>query len=93
MSRVANNPVKVPSGVEVTLDGRLLKVKGSKGELKLEVHEWVEVSQDDDVLRCRANRDRQDAVALAGTMRSLINNMVTGVSEGFERKLQLVGVG
>jgi large subunit ribosomal protein L6 len=93
MSRVANNPVKVPSGVEVTLDGRLLKVKGSKGELKLEVHEWVEVSQDDDVLRFQANRDRQDAVALAGTMRSLINNMVTGVSEGFERKLQLVGVG
>ncbi len=93
MARVAKNPVKVPSGVEVTLDGRLLKVKGSKGELKLTVHEWVDVSRDEDVLRCQANRERQDAVALAGTMRALIDNMVTGVSNGFERRLQLVGVG
>ncbi len=93
MSRVAKNPVTVPSGVEVSLDGRQVKVKGSKGELNHSCHEWVEIDREDGELRFRANRERQDAVALAGTTRALVNNMVRGVSVGFERRLQLVGVG
>ncbi len=94
MSRVANNPVTVPSGVEVNLgDARLITVKGSKGELKHTIHDWVDVNQNEQTLTFAANRERQDAVALAGTTRALVNNMVKGVSEGFERRLQLVGVG
>ncbi|MDN3518754.1 50S ribosomal protein L6 [Aquisalimonas lutea] len=93
MSRVAKQPIRIPSGVEVTLDGKDVTVKGSKGELRFHVHGDVEVVQDDGELRCRAVKDRQSSVALAGTTRAILNNMVTGVSEGFERKLELRGVG
>jgi large subunit ribosomal protein L6 len=93
MSRIANAPVKLPSGVEITLDGNLVKVKGSKGELEWQVHEHVSVAQEDAELKVSTNRDSKNAVALAGTTRSLINNMVIGVSEGFEKKLTIVGVG
>ena len=93
MSRVAKKPIELPAGVEVSLDGQAVKVKGPKGELGFEVHPNVEVVQEDKTLRCSARRDRQADVALAGTTRALINNMVTGVSQGFERKLELRGVG
>ena len=94
MSRVANNPVTIPSGVEVKLGGdRAITVKGGKGELSHTIHNWVDVGQEEQALTFAANRERQDAVALAGTTRALVNNMVRGVSEGFERRLQLVGVG
>ncbi len=93
MSRVAKRPVKVPSGVEVKLDGQQLKVKGPKGELSWTVHDWVAVEQADGELRVQAQLDDRRAVALAGTTRALLNNMVTGVSTGFERKLELRGVG
>ncbi|MGD8429448.1 MAG: 50S ribosomal protein L6 [Ectothiorhodospiraceae bacterium] len=93
MSRVAKSPVKIPSGVEVTVDGRQVKVKGAKGELSHTVHDWVDVTQEGEQLQCAANKERQEAVALAGTTRALLNNMVVGVSDGFERRLQLVGVG
>ena len=94
MSRVAKSPVAIPKGVEVKLDeARRITVKGSKGELQHTIHEWVDVKQEDEVLTFAANKDRQEAVALAGTTRAVINNMVHGVSEGFERRLQLVGVG
>ena len=93
MSRVADAPVAVPQGVEVDLSGQHVAVKGPKGELELDVNDLVEVQQEEGTLRCAARvRDRK-SVAMAGTMRSLINNMVTGVSEGFEVRLQLVGVG
>ncbi len=93
MSRVANSPVTVPSGVDVAFEGQHLTVKGAKGSLELTVHDSVEVNQEDNVLTFAARNNAQQSRALAGTMRSLVNNMVTGVSEGFEKKLQLQGVG
>jgi len=86
MSRIANAPVSLPSGVEVTLAGQLVKVKGSKGELEWNV-------QEDGAVKVAANEKSKNAVALAGTTRALINNMVTGVSAGFEKKLTIIGVG
>lgn len=92
MSRVAKNPVKLPQGVEVKLDGQELSVKGAKGTLNLNLHPTVEVVQEDGELRFAA-RAGSPNMAMAGTTRALVNNMVIGVSQGFERKLQLVGVG
>jgi large subunit ribosomal protein L6 len=91
MSRVANNPVSVPSGVEIKLDGQDLSVKGAKGTLELMVHEDVEIKQEEDTLTFAAKNS--DAVAMSGTTRALVNNMVVGVSDGFEKKLVLNGVG
>lgn len=93
MSRVAKSPVSLPSGVNVTLEGQSISVKGSKGTLEFEVHSSVEVKQEDNVLTFAPKMGGKEADALAGTTRALINNMVTGVSAGFEKKLQLVGVG
>ena len=91
MSRVANNPVELPSGVEVKLEGNDLTVKGSKGSLALSLNEGIQVSQDDNVLSFTYGGD--DSKAMAGTTRALVNNMVKGVSEGWEKKLVLNGVG
>ncbi|OHC13915.1 MAG: 50S ribosomal protein L6 [Pseudomonadales bacterium GWC2_63_15] len=93
MSRVAKNPVKLPVGVEVQLAGQQLSVKGAKGALELKVHPSVEVIQEAGELRFAARNGDQQTRAMAGTTRALVNNMVVGVSEGFQRKLQLVGVG
>ena len=92
MSRGAKNPVKLPQGVEIKLDGQALSVKGAKGTLELSLHPTVEVVQEDGELRFAA-RAGSPNMAMAGTTRALVNNMVIGVSQGFERKLQLVGVG
>jgi len=93
MSRIANAPVALPSGVEVNLNGSEIKVKGSKGELEFNAHELVSVAQEDSQLKVKANESSKQAVALAGTTRALINNMVTGVTAGFEKKLTIIGVG
>ncbi len=93
MSRVAKSPVSLPSGVDVTLNGQSISVKGSKGTLELNVHNSVEVKQEDAGLTFAARNKSKEAIALSGTTRALVNNMVTGVSAGFEKKLQLVGVG
>lgn len=93
MSRIANAPVSLPAGVEVTLDGQLIKVKGAKGQLEWNIHELVAVNQEDSQLKVSANDDSKQAVALAGTTRALVSNMVTGVSDGFEKKLTVIGVG
>ncbi|MEX0619352.1 MAG: 50S ribosomal protein L6 [Pseudohongiellaceae bacterium] len=93
MSRVANNPVELPKGVEATLSGSEVSMKGSKGNLQLTLHNAVAVSQDGNVLSVSAKNKSREANALAGTFRSLINNMALGVSEGFQRKLELQGVG
>lgn len=93
MSRVAKNPVALPSGVTLTLDGRSLSVKGGKGTLNMEIHKDVEISETDNVVTFAARTGSAQAKALAGTTRALVNNMVIGVSQGFERKLELVGVG
>lgn len=93
MSRVAKNPITIPAGVDITLEDRLLKVKGPKGELQQQVHRWVDLKQENGQLRLVPNKEHKDAWALAGTTRALLHNMVIGVTQGFERKLQLVGVG
>jgi large subunit ribosomal protein L6 len=91
MSRVGNNPVKLPSGVEVKLEGQELSVKGSKGTLQLTVHGTVAVKHEDNTLTFAG--ENSDASAMTGTTRALVNNMVVGVTDGFEKKLQLNGVG
>ena len=93
MSRIANDPVALPSGVEVKISGQNVDVKGGKGSMAMRVNDLVEVRQEDGVLTFRARDNSKSAVALAGTMRSLVGNMVTGVSTGFEKKLELQGVG
>ena len=93
MSRVANNPVQLPKGVEAKFSATEISVKGSKGNLEMALHDAIEVSKEGDTLRVTAKNASRQAVALSGTFRALINNMVTGVSEGFQKKLQLQGVG
>jgi large subunit ribosomal protein L6 len=93
MSRVANSPVEIPAGVKVDLKGQALSIKGSNGTLALDVHANVEISHEENVLKFAAKDAAKQSKALAGTMRSLVNNMVVGVSKGFEKKLELVGVG
>ena len=93
MSRIANNPVSIPSGVEVTINGRDIKIKGSKGEMSHNIHSLVSVEQEDNQLNVKANNNSKTAKALSGTTRAVVQNIVTGVSEGFEKKLNIIGVG
>ncbi|PIE00189.1 MAG: 50S ribosomal protein L6 [Thiothrix nivea] len=93
MSRIAKKGLTLPSGVEVKIDGQNLNIKGSKGAFDYTVHQDVEVLQDDNVLSFRPRNDVPGAWAQAGTTCAVTNNMVIGVSQGFEKKLQLVGVG
>ena len=93
MSRIANAPVLIPKGVETSLSETEVSVKGSKGNLNLPLHYLVSVAQDGEELKVSAKDDTRQAGALAGTFRSLINNMILGVSEGFQKKLELQGVG
>lgn len=91
MSRIANSPIDVPKGVEFTHAEGAVKVKGAKGALEMTVHPDVELSIDDDVVTVRPRKT--NGMAMAGTMRALLANMVQGVTEGFEKKLALQGVG
>lgn len=93
MSRIANNPVEIPSGVEVNISGQSMSVKGKNGNMSMEVNNKVQVKQEDNVLKFSGKEGVDGSVAMAGTMRSLVNNMVVGVSQGFEKKLELIGVG
>jgi len=93
MSRVAKSPITLPKGVETAITKSAITVKGSKGSLNIDLHSDVQIEQDGNVLRVSAKNGSRQADALAGTFRALINNMVVGVSEGFQRKLQLQGVG
>jgi len=93
MSRVAKNPVSLPSGVEVKITGGEISVKGPLGQLTRTLHPAVTVAQEDGAVVCRANDGSKIARSMSGTMRALVNNMVVGVSKGFERKLNLVGGG
>ena len=92
MSRVAKNPITVPNNVEVTL-GALISVKGPLGNLTQRSSNEVEVTLNDGVLNFVPTNTSIQANAMSGTMRALVNNMVQGVSKGFEKKLNLVGVG
>jgi large subunit ribosomal protein L6 len=91
MSRVAKNPIKLPAGVDINISGSELKVKGPKGNLTLNLHPNVSLAENDGEYLVKPDSDK--SVAMAGTFRALVNNMVIGVSEGFQKKLQLVGVG
>jgi len=93
MSRIANKPVEIPAGVEINISGQSMSVKGKNGNLSMQVNEKVQVKQEDNVLNFSGKDGVDDSVAMAGTMRSLVNNMVVGVTQGFEKKLELVGVG
>ena len=93
MSRIANSPVEIPTGVDVKINGQVISVKGKNGELSIEVNDKVEVVQNDGVLNFSGRQGVPGSVAMAGTMRSLTNNLVIGVTEGFEKKLTLIGVG
>jgi len=92
MSRIAKAPVAIPKGVDVQL-GDTLSVKGPKGQLAMQLHPAVALDRDGDELKVTTKQPGQQAVALAGTTRALVNNMITGVSTGFERKLTIIGVG
>jgi large subunit ribosomal protein L6 len=91
MSRIANAPIELPKGVEFNHADGVVKVKGTKGELQMEMHPTVSLSVDDGVVSVAP--DESGTMAMAGTMRALIANMVRGVTDGFEKKLELVGVG
>jgi large subunit ribosomal protein L6 len=93
MSRIANKPVPVPAAVEISMHERQLTVKGPKGTLEHRIHGLVEVTHENGELNFKARDESQAANALAGTTRSVASNMVIGVSDGFEKKLELVGVG
>ena len=86
-------PVELPKGVEFSLAGNVVSLKGAKGKLSMPLHEGITVEQDGTELTVKRSRDDSSLVAMAGTTRALLANLVTGVSQGFERKLQLVGVG
>lgn len=93
MSRIASNPIIIPGGVDVNIVGSLITVKGSKGELSHNIHSLVKVEQEDNKLKTSVNDNSKLAKALSGTTRALIQNIVTGVTEGYERKLEIVGIG
>jgi len=93
MSRVAKKPIELPSGVEMNVSGQDLNVKGPKGSFEFEIHDTVSVEVNDNAVNVDAKDAAQTGYAMAGTMRALINNMVVGVSQGYEKKLELVGVG
>ena len=93
MSRVAKNPINVPDNVELNIVDNIVKVKGSKGELEFNLPSSVSIENNENVVTVKYNEDDQQSVALAGTTRSIVNNMIIGVSEGFEKKLELIGVG
>lgn len=93
MSRVAKAPVTLPDGASVTLNDRQVDVKGKNGQLSLRLHELVELKVEDNQVILSPKSDTQEAWMHTGTVRALLNNMVKGVNEGFERRLQLIGVG
>jgi large subunit ribosomal protein L6 len=93
MSRIGLKPIEIPQGVEVKLDGNVVTVKGPKGELSRELHQDIKVNIEGNVVTLERPSDHKDHRALHGTTRSLINNMVEGVSKGFEKSLEIIGVG
>ncbi len=93
MSRIAKEPVELPQGVDFKKEGHVVTLKGGNGSLSLELNNEVVLTQTDNVLQIAPRSGSRFSTAVAGTMRALLANMVTGVTSGFERKLQLVGVG
>jgi large subunit ribosomal protein L6 len=93
MSRIGRMPIVIPSGVNITIDDRQVTVRGPKGELSLTVKEPIEVAQQDGVITVTRPNDEGEIRALHGLSRSLIANMVTGVTQGYSKTMEIVGVG
>ncbi len=93
MSRIAKNPIELPSGVSVDIAGNQVTVKGAKGTMNLALHGYVNLEKEDSSLKVSPVKEGRDEWAMSGTTRALLNNMVIGVSSGFNKSLQLVGVG
>jgi large subunit ribosomal protein L6 len=93
MSRIGKAPITVPAGVDVKVDGRTISVKGPKGTLERQIPGVITVSQDGDTLTVERPNDENKVKAMHGLTRSLVNNMVIGVTEGFKKNLEIVGVG
>lgn len=94
MSRVAKNPITIPKGVDVAVSGNTVTVKGSNGQMQQTISDLVEVAcNDSSQVVVSVREESKTSWAMAGTTRALVNNLVTGVSKGFEKKLQLIGVG
>lgn len=93
MSRIGNNPILIPTGTEITLDGSLVTVKGSKGTLTMELNPAVKLEVEGNIAKVSAKRGYEKGAAMHGLTRSLIFNMVKGVSEGWTKDLEMVGVG
>jgi len=93
MSRIGRQPINIPQGVEVKLDGNLVSVKGPKGQLSKELHRDMQIVQEDNVIRIERPTDNKLHRSLHGLTRTLVNNMVEGVTKGFEKTLELTGVG
>ncbi len=93
MSRIGNNPITLPDGVDVSLSGTTVVVKGPKGELHQDLDERITLTLEDGVVTATRADDERDTRALHGLSRALVSNMVVGVSEGYRKELQMVGVG
>ncbi len=93
MSRIGRMPIDVPAGVEIKLDGHIINVKGPKGELQRELHPDITVAVENNQILVTRPSDEKEHRSLHGLTRALVNNMVVGVTKGFEKKLELVGVG
>ncbi|MFN5445423.1 MAG: 50S ribosomal protein L6, partial [bacterium] len=93
MSRVGKMPIPLPAGVEVLITAEKITVKGSQGALSLSLTGQVVIKNEDNTLNFSPADESREANAMSGTVRALVNNMVNGVSKGFEKKLALVGVG
>ncbi len=93
MSRVAKNPISIPDGVSLSVDSNVVNVKGKLGEMSFELLSTTSLEVSDNTATVKYDEDSKESTALAGTSRALINNMVIGVSSGFEKKLELKGVG
>ena len=93
MSRVAKNPIQIVDGVNVNVSDRAIEVKGKIGEMSFDLPETISLEVVENIINVNYDETKQQSIALAGTTRALVNNMIIGVSSGFEKKLELKGVG
>ncbi len=93
MSRIAKQPIEIPGGVEFSIVGREVSAKGPKGQLSVTLHNAVDLKQEKNLITLSPKDGRQSSIAVTGTMRSVVSNIIEGVTKGFEKKMQLVGVG